>query len=199
MRRSKKIFCFLAVLLWMFLVTGCTEKTEEQISFEQVDEDEKSQESGEKKEDTAADIIYVDVCGQVQHPGVYELLPDSRIYQAIEAAGGMTEDAAADSINQAQKLQDGQQIYVPSKEEAASGTFGTGTNAAAGMQDDGKVSLNTAAKEELMTLPGIGEVKAEAIISYREEKGGFQSIEELKEIEGIKEGVFQKVKDQIRI
>ena len=114
----------------------------------------------------------------------------------IEAAGGMTEKAAESAINQAEKLSDGQQIYVPSEEESSEQP-GKGNQAQE--PDDGKVNLNTAEKEELMSLSGIGEVKAEAIIRYREEKGGFTSIEELKEIEGIKDGVFGKVKDQIKI
>lgn len=138
--------------------------------------------------------IYVHVCGEVRTPGVYELPAGSRVYEAVEAAGGMTEAAAAVCLNQAEKVNDGQQIYVPSAEGP-----GEGEESAGGAADDGKVSLNTASKEELMTLPGIGEVKAEAILRYREEKGGFTSVEQLKDIEGIKDGVFNKVKDQLKI
>ena len=110
--------------------------------------------------------------------------------------------------NPAHCLEDGQQIYVPSREEAEQGITGgksqadsPGAKPAAGDTEakDGKVSINTASKEQLMTLNGIGEAKAAAIIRYREEHGGFQKIEELKEVEGIKEGVFNKVKDQIII
>lgn len=142
-------------------------------------------------------VIFVDVCGQVKMPGVYELEPDSRVYEAVEKAGGMTEDAAVSYLNQAEKLADGQKVYVPSKEEAA------GSQMMQEMSDsssqDGKVNLNTASKEELMTLSGIGEVKAESIIKFREEQGGFRSAEDIMKIEGIKEGVFNKIKDQIKI
>ena len=113
----------------------------------------------------------------------------------VEAAGGMT-DGAAWQINQAQELADGQQVYVPSKEEASEAGTGPGL---AGQASDGKVNINTATKEELMTLSGIGEARAEAILKYREEKGGFQSTEELKEIDGIKDGIFGKIEDQIKI
>ena len=104
----------------------------------------------------------------------------------------MTEEAAFSSLNQAEKISDGQKIYVPSFEEAENQTITE-------EEEDGQVNLNTASKEVLMTLPGIGEVKAEAIIHYREKKGSFTSIDELKEIEGIKEGVFNKIKDHVKV
>lgn len=151
--------------------------------------------------------ICVHVCGRVVNPGVYVLSSGSRIYEAVEAAGGLCGDAAGEYLNQASQMEDGQQIYVPSMEEAAQGTAGMQKTGGSPLQaspdgvgaEDGKVNLNTAPKEQLMTLSGIGEAKAAAIIRYREEHGGFQKIEELKEVEGIKEGVFNKVKDQIRI
>lgn len=195
MHRSVKRWCLLLMCFGLFLTAGCSAKTEEKINFE-----EEKQEVPQKGSEADKDVLYVDVCGQVQHPGVYELPPESRVYQAIEAAGGMTAGAAASGLNQAQKLEDGQQVYVPSGEELQQAAEDQGQQAGAGMQtDDGKVSLNTGTKEELMTLTGIGEVRAEAILRYREDKGRFRSVEELMEIEGIKDGVFQKIKDQIKI
>ena len=119
-------------------------------------------------------------------------------------AGGMTKKAAAEAVNQAGRLTDGQQIYVPSKDEQASGVGSVDGQQAsgsteAGGADGGKVNLNTASKEELMTLSGIGEVKADAMVRYREEHGSFQSVEDVKKIEGIKDGVFNKIKDQITV
>ncbi len=152
--------------------------------------------------------ICVHVCGRVVNPGVYMLSSGSRIYEAVEAAGGLCEDAAGECLNQASQMEDGQQIYVPSREEAAQGTVSAQkaegnprhtTSSDSTKTEEGKVNLNTASEEQLMTLSGIGEAKAAAIIRYREEHGGFQKIEELKEVEGIKEGVFNKVKDQVRI
>lgn len=163
-------------------------------------------------------IIYVHVCGQVAEPGVYALPQGSRLYEAIEAAGGILENGVGEMLNQAEQVGDGQQIYVPSKEEvsqlkegaytAHQGLAGGGNAAAQGSSEgwnsasqeaEGKLNLNTASKEQLMTLSGIGERKAESIIAYREEHGGFQKIEELMEVEGIKEGVFNKVRDRISI
>ncbi len=146
--------------------------------------------------------IYVHGCGEVASPGVYELPAGSRLYEAVAAAGGLLDSAAGERLNQAAEAGDGQQIYVPSREEAALGLTDAPAslgNMPEGMAEDGRISLNTASKEQLMTLSGIGEAKAASIISYREEHGGFQRIEELMEVEGIKEGVFNKVKDQIKI
>lgn len=117
------------------------------------------------------------------------------MFEAIEAAGGITEDAHETVLNLAEVLEDGQQIYIPSRKEVETQE----KTEKEAEKDDGKINLNSASKEELMTLSGIGEVKAQAIISYREEHGGFQSIEELTEVAGIKDASFQKVKDQIKV
>lgn len=189
MRRSvRKISLLLAVLC--SLMAGCQEKETEQITLEQTEVQEEEAQEEELS-------LYVDVCGEVNCPGVYELPKDSRMFRAVEAAGGFTPEACVTGINQAQKLEDGQQVYVPSVEEVQAAENASGQNAAG--SSDGKVNLNTASREELLTLTGIGEVKADSIIRYREEKGGFRSVEELKEVEGIKDGVFQKVKDKIKI
>ncbi len=167
------------------------------------------------------DRIVVYICGQVKEPGVYELEAGARIGDAVEKASGMTEDAAEDALNLAQTLADGQMIRVPSKEEfketekdlvivsggsggdqAAApkgGTADSRPGSADGTGAGGLISLNQATKEELMTLPGIGESKAEAILNYRRKQGGFGSIEEIMNISGIKEGVYLKIKDKISI
>lgn len=168
-------------------------------------------------EETAARIV-VHVCGEVAVPGVYELEAGSRIYQAVEKAGGCTEDAAADFLNMAQVLQDGMKLEVPDREEAArrreqpgyqavsggdpsglsggmNGGTGGGTDGGAG----GTVNINTASKEELMTLKGIGEARAEDIISYRQEHGPFNKIEDIMKVSGIKEAAFQKIREKIAV
>ena len=148
--------------------------------------------------------IYVYICGEVSNPGVYELSEDSRIYEAVDAAGGFTENAARESINLASKVSDGMQITIYNKEEAASLPAG-GTSAGKNSGQDqmsgssSLVNLNTATKEELMTLKGIGESKAEDIIRYREKSGGFKKIEDIMKISGIKETGFQKIKDSITV
>ena len=153
--------------------------------------------------------IYVDVCGAVARPGVYALDPGSRVFQAIETAGGFLPEAAGTYINQAQMLSDGQQIYVPTKEEAQemippgqnSGNAAVGGSLSDSSQsgEEAKVNLNTADADALMTLSGIGEAKAEAILAYREEHGGFSSIEEIMNVSGIKESTFSKIKDRISV
>lgn len=191
MRRIFNCYCTVLIVVCSILVSGCN-KTEEaafqEISFEEVDEEGTSE--GEEMNE-AAETIFVHVCGEVNHPGVYELDAESRVYKALEAAGGMTKAAAEEALNQAEILSDGQQLYVPSEAECMKQSAQTGTS------DDGKININKASKEELMTLSGIGESKADAIIRYREENGNFKSIEEIMEIEGIKEGVFHKIEEGI--
>ena len=143
--------------------------------------------------DTSDAEICVYICGAVHEPGVYELPEGSRVHEALDMAGGMTEEAAAYALNLARIAVDGEQIYVPDAEEIQ------GQSILSGSGYEKKVNINTASMEELMTLTGIGEAKAESIIRYREENGGFQSIEDLMEIGGIKEGVFEKIKDDITI
>ncbi len=138
------------------------------------------------------ELIYVQVSGAVVKPGVYQVPAGSRVFVAVELAGGLTPEADEGSLNQAQALSDGQQVYVYALGEEYDRP---GDVQAA----DGRVNLNTATAEELMSLPGIGQAKADSIISYRESSGGFQAIEDLMKIEGIKEGVFSKIKDRIRI
>lgn len=150
----------------------------------------------------AQETIFVYVCGAVSRPGVYELDAGARVYEAIACAGGVREDAAEEYVNQAQTVADGERIYIPTDAEAEQGLAGIGgmgsVDADSG-NTDGKVNINTASKEELKTLSGIGDAKAESIIAYREANGAFQSIEELMNVEGIKEGVFNKVKDRITV
>ena len=152
--------------------------------------------------DSQSFVVYV--TGQVKNPGVYEFPEESRIINAIDAAGGYTDEACETYLNLASALSDGQMIYVPSMDEV----YSNDSDAAQGMliaQSGGSISgtenqlinINTASKEELMTLPGIGESKAEKIISYREQNGRFSSAEGIMEISGIKDGLYNKIKDRI--
>ena len=146
--------------------------------------------------------IYVYVCGAVRNPGVYEMTEGDRVTHAIMKAGGSTDNAAADFLNQAAVLEDGQKVYVPTEEEAdqfeqsglSGGEDGFGTE-----QKSGKININKASREELMSLKGIGESRADDIIAFRESNGGFKNIEDIKKIEGIKDKVFQQIEDQITV
>ncbi|MBE5995055.1 MAG: hypothetical protein E7247_22030 [Paenibacillaceae bacterium] len=144
-------------------------------------------------------ICYVHICGEVAAPGVYELEEGSRIFQAVAVAGGFTENAAADSLNMAEPVKDGMKIQVPNQEEAQK-LLNEGADFSGSLQEGRrKVNLNTAKKDELMTLKGVGEAKADDIIRYRESHGGFQKIEDIMKISGIKEAAFQKIKDDITV
>lgn len=148
-----------------------------------------------------ANIIYVHVCGSVVSPGVYEFTQRARVIDAITKANGFRSGAAEDAINQAQLLIDGQRLYIPSREEIENKivTVDLMSEGDISQAEDGLVNLNHASKQELMTLPGIGESKADSIILYREEHNGFQSIEDIQKITGIKEAIFQKVKNYITV
>lgn len=164
--------------------------------------DELSEKVQENDKRTEKAVIYVQVSGAVKHPGVYQLEEGSRIFQAVDLAGGMTAEADINSINQAQLLSDGQMIYVYAIGEQLNPIVSGGQQEMLGLdntQSDAKVNLNTATVEDLQTLPGIGQSKAESIISYREEHGTFENIEGLMDIPGIKEGVFSKIKDHIKV
>ena len=207
----------LAGLLWVCLtISGCSRQ---EIEFLDLEESTETIASPEREDSAAAAVsfeegtaavsgsvqeasVYVDVCGAVINPGVYELEPGSRVFQAIEKAGGYTQGAAEDYVNRAQSVSDGQQIYIPTEEEVQEHTLEyrqiSSVNAGEEMTDaQGKVNLNTADAQTLMTLNGIGEAKASAIIAYREDHGRFSSIEEIQNVSGIKEGTYSKIKDYI--
>lgn len=137
--------------------------------------------------------VWVYVCGEVKDPGVYYLEESSRILDAIEMAGGMTEDADRVHLNLASPIEDGQQIYVPNVSENSENQLAAYTDEGSGLID-----LNTASLEELKTLPGIGDSKASAIIEYRKNTP-FETIEDIMNVSGIKENSFQKIKDMIKV
>ena len=157
--------------------------------------------------------IYVDVCGAVANPGVFELAAGSRVFQAIEAAGGYLPEAVENCVNRAGVLTDGQQLYILTREEMeqqgmsqtelanASNVSGSGnsrnTEAVSSGQQDNRININTADEAQLTTLTGIGATRAQAIIAYREENGPFAVIEDIMNVQGIKEGTFAKIKDEI--
>lgn len=161
-------------------------------------------------------MIYVDVCGAVANPGVFQLAAGSRVFQAIEAAGGYLSEAALTCVNRAGVLTDGQQLYILTQEEMErqgldpaemakasdgqmNGSAGTGQNTGmtAQVQQDNRININTADEAQLTTLTGIGATRAQAIIAYREENGPFAAIEDIMNVQGIKEGTFAKIKDEI--
>ncbi|MDD6720261.1 MAG: helix-hairpin-helix domain-containing protein [Lactobacillus porci] len=155
--------------------------------------------------------VVCDISGAVKEEGVYTLKSGSRLQDLIDAAGGLTSRAQIKAINRSLLLQDQDKVYIPYKGEktAAAPTAGIASNAAASSSSSssspaassaaGKVNLNTATAADLQKLNGIGEKKAEQIIAYREQKGGFKSIDELKEVSGIGDKTFDALKDQITV
>lgn len=201
MKRKINI-CFILLILLISVVTfcSCSKKSylDKDSSVNTTGDDksvsnnkDKSTNSTKDKSSNSSGKCFVQVVGAVNKPGVYELESDSRVFQAILMAGGLREDADESCLNQAQKISDGMKLEIKTRDEAMA--------AQQSAISDNKVDINTADEKTLMTLPGIGESKANSIIKYRESKGRFNSIEDLKNITGIKEGVYNKVADSIKV
>lgn len=179
------------------------------------EENKQLEEQSQKKDDIQTEAIdtneiCVYICGSVKRPGVYYLISGNRISDAVDMAGGLTKKAAKEYVNLAKELTDGERIYIPSKEELEDSAIAQeldlnkpenkqSFNRQESEGEQPKLNINQAGPSDLLSLPGIGEAKANAIIKYREEHGLFKQIEDIKKIEGIKDGVFSKIKDFIII
>ena len=154
--------------------------------------------------DEEVENIKVYITGEINNSGVYELKKGSRVIDLIKLAGDLTEDGDLNAINPARTLKDGESITIPKKflvnspayEDAPSNNISTSQS---GKTKEGLININKASKAELMELYGIGDVKAQAIIDYREENGSFVSIEDIKEVSGIGAKTFEKIKDKITV
>lgn len=217
-KKRKKRVCRLLLLLALLPVqTGCVTQASDRVSLEEPGGTETEDAHGETQQEAAestetestetesTEVLSVYVCGAVCTPGVYELPAGSRLYQAVEAAGGMAEGADPDYLNLAEPLSDGTKIRIPTREEVESGQAEAGVSSSAGSNGqaeadsgtEGRININTADESQLMTLTGIGEAKAKSILAYRQEQGAFEKIEDIMNISGIKETVFEKIKDRI--
>ena len=204
--------------IWMLFILGAgiltvscsAEKKEILIGESQEIGREQSAESGENLDEEKSGkggerqaTVWVDVCGAVEKPGVYELEEDSRVFQAIEAAGGFSENADPFWLNQAAVISDGEKIEVYTLEETQvmkdQGIVSYEEEKAASEEENEKININKASVEGLQEIPGIGEVRAQAIADYREESGGFKSIEDIQEVPGIKGKTFEKIADYITV
>ncbi len=140
--------------------------------------------------------ILVEIKGEVKRPDVYEVEEGSIIRDLINIAGGLTEKANINKINRAEKLRDNQLIVIPDNESIINGTI---INSEGSSSNDGIININSASLSDLQKINGIGAVKAQSIIDYREKNGGFKSIEDIKNVDGIGEKTFEKIKDKISI
>lgn len=221
MSEKNLIKAALFALIPVFTLTACTGKDE--IVFEQempsgaqeaeyrFNEEAASDAENEDVSETIAgepETVYVHICGAVIKPGVYELDEGSRVFEGIEAAGGFSEDACKDYVNQAKVLQDGQRLIIPTLEEAEvlkeNGSYqeiwedeASETEYAA--DADGLININTADESELSSIDGIGAGKAAAIVRYRQENGYFKAIQDIMNVSGIKEGTYEKIKEKITV
>lgn len=193
-------------------VSGSSREAQENSAEQETSESENGEavlkESGQETagEDQGGTVICAYICGAVCAPGVYELEADSRVFQLVELAGGLTEDADEKSVNLAEAVTDGQMIWIPTLEESrsgqtasAAGSTGSGQSGSGSGSETEKVNINTASAEELTALNGIGETKAEAIVAYREAHGSFRQIDDIMQVDGIGEGTFDKIRDNITV
>ena len=174
------------------------EKSEEG-SDDQV-EPSSTDQTHQRSEIESLEEVVVDIKGEIDSPGVYQLKEGSRIIDVIEKAGGLLTEADTTSVNFAQLVTDQMVIYIPKEgEENPINQINMSGNENSSSQDDKQIDINKAEKEELMLLNGIGSSKADSIIAYREEQGLFQTIEEIKNVSGIGDATFEKLKDAITV
>ncbi|MDN6639990.1 MAG: helix-hairpin-helix domain-containing protein [Tetragenococcus sp.] len=197
--RMKKFLPFIiASFVLIFIVLFYfSQNNNEQTAWEETDEpfQQTTASSEEQTEETGE--IMVDIKGEVNKPGVYELEGDARVKEVILKAGGLTKKAEEKQLNLAEKLSDQQMIYVPNQAEAEE-MEETGEEQEVNQSED-TVDINAADLTELQELSGIGPAKAQAIIDYREENGPFETVDELSEISGFGEKTVEKLRESIKI
>ena len=211
--KKQKIVLFIIIIITLGIAYYTyTIKINDQFNIEEQNlevEENKIEESNKIEEETTKIVVHVS--GAVRNEGIVELKEKSRIADAIEMVGGVTEDAYMKDVNLATILEDGMKIYIPTKEEVEKQRENTNdsvskdtnldiyNNSSNTRKKNNKVNINTASKEELDTLPGIGESTANKIINYRKENGKFKTIEEIKEVSGIGDSKYEQIKNLIEI
>lgn len=197
----------LLIIITIFLSVGYINTKPEKLTEEDMKkmfvENNKKEENKNVETSNDKDKITVEIKGEVNNPNVYTLEEGSRIYELIEKAGGITAEANLNSINRASTLTDGQCVIISniknnnSEISPQDGMLTSGLGISE--KNNTKININKAAKDELTSLSGIGDAKAEAIIAYREKSGGFKKVEDLKNVEGIGEKTVEKLKDKISV
>ena len=198
--KAKNILFIVLMGIICLIFSSCNSPKEETVVIEQSEEKQNKPQTEEHSEKEEV-WIWVDVSGAVNTPGVYRLKQGSRVFEAVQEAGGFLENADTAGINQASVLSDGEKLQIYTIEEAQQmeiqpQEFSDSREKA---DTNGKININTADLAELQEIPGVGEKKAQSIMEYREACGGFQNIEQLQEVPGIKGKTFDKVKDYITV
>ncbi|MFD1171500.1 helix-hairpin-helix domain-containing protein [Oceanobacillus picturae] len=187
------IFIVAAAVMILFLFLSRDNSTTADKTLNQVNPSQTDDPPDDTEDAFVEDVsIYVDIKGEVNNPGVFEATPGERVNDMIQRAGGFTNEADQTQVNLAQKVHDEMSIIVPTTGDAIENV----SNNEIGSE---KVHLNSASKEEIETLSGIGPSKAEAIIAYREENGLFQSLEDLLNVSGIGEKTIEQLEDSIQV
>lgn len=185
----KKRFIYLAII-FIFSITGCKDKSEELLRFKTSEDELVQEDTIEEKSEKKDELLIVHVSGSVKRAGVYQLEKDKRIIDAIEKAGGLLDEADSDALNLAEKIKDGMKIYVPKKGEKPM--------TSANLKSQSYIDLNLADKEELMTLPGVGEKTADKIIAYREAQP-FEKVDDLLKVSGFGKKKMEALKGLIAV
>lgn len=198
--KAKNILFIVLMGIICLIFSSCNSPKEETVVIEQPEEKQNKPQTEEHSEKEEA-WIWVDVSGAVNTPGVYRLKQGSRVFEAVQEAGGFLENADTVGINQASVLSDGEKLQIYTIEEAQQMEIQPKEFSDSGEKADtnGKININTADLAELQEIPGVGEKKAQSIMEYRETRGGFQNIEQLQEVPGIKGKTFDEVKDYITV
>lgn len=206
MKQNKKLIGIIGIiaLLLIFLVCMYVSGGIDELNSNSIDDifveesSEVSTENSNEKQEllNEQNKIVVEIKGEVKNPNIYYLKEDSIIDDLIVAAGGLRENANISQINRAEQLQNHQSIYIPSNEEIQNSAEEV-VHKVNNQNNSNLININTASVSELDALPGVGPSKAQAIITYREENGPFKSIEEIKNVSGIGESSFEKIKDLI--
>ncbi|EFO53661.1 competence protein CelA [Streptococcus infantis SK1302] len=171
-------------------------KVQTEVAAVPKDSTDEKEDGNHKEESVEQDLITVDVKGAVKTPGIYDLPVGSRINDAVQKAGGLTDNADSKSINLAQRISDEALVYVPTKEEVTSQEMPSSTS---NSKENKKVNLNKASLEELKQVKGLGAKRAQDIIDHRDSNGKFKSVDELKKVSGIGAKTLEKLKEYVTV
>ena len=199
LKDKKALLRILSVILILLVavILGIHDENKADITIETAETENETEYSEENNAQPA--VFFVDIGGAVAKPGVYQVSKDTRLFEVIDMAGGLTEDADADHVNRASFVEDGQKIIIPVKGSGgANGSSDPSGIASSDAPGQGLVNINTASRDELMGLNGIGEVMADRIIEYRS-SNVFKSKEDIMSVNGIGKGIYEKIKDRITI